>query len=274
MSSKKHRNSAQPRQPAAPPKYAVGDQVRVKYGTPDPDFPEFPLGGWTGIVTEVDHDTRTYFYMLKWNQFTLDNMHPVFRKRCARDGMDAELNRLSEENLELATGDNLPLEQPAQIVTPPLCPTDQDDRIRAIFGLTSDDPLPESGSETFRQYFACLAVKLRFPFEALYQGATGGFQRGDKHKVTVVGLADPDRYCPEEIGLLFRVQRDPELAQALRAYRRSHGGLFGFLLSLLGRSKSQVPDDGDYLPLSDLDLAKGLAQRQLLEDFDYWMWNY
>ena len=30
------------------PRFQVGDKVRVKYGVIDPDFPDIPLGGWTG----------------------------------------------------------------------------------------------------------------------------------------------------------------------------------------------------------------------------------
>ena len=36
------------------PRFQVGDKVRVKYGVIDPDFPDIPLGGWSGTVTEID----------------------------------------------------------------------------------------------------------------------------------------------------------------------------------------------------------------------------
>ena len=36
------------------PRFRVGDKVRVKTGVIDPDFPDIPLGGWTGTVTEVE----------------------------------------------------------------------------------------------------------------------------------------------------------------------------------------------------------------------------
>ena len=35
------------------PRFKVGDKVRVKHGVIDPDFPDIPLGGWTGTVTEI-----------------------------------------------------------------------------------------------------------------------------------------------------------------------------------------------------------------------------
>ena len=40
------------------PRFQVGDKVRVKSGVIDPDFPDIPLGGWSGTVTEVEQDRR------------------------------------------------------------------------------------------------------------------------------------------------------------------------------------------------------------------------
>ena len=38
------------------PRFQVGNNVRVKYGVIVPDFPDIPLGGWTGTVTEIIKD--------------------------------------------------------------------------------------------------------------------------------------------------------------------------------------------------------------------------
>ncbi len=35
-------------------RFPVGSRVRVRAGTTDPDFPDLPLGGWTGKVRETD----------------------------------------------------------------------------------------------------------------------------------------------------------------------------------------------------------------------------
>jgi hypothetical protein len=41
------------------PRFTVGDKVRVRSGVSDPDFPDMPLGGWTGTVTEIiEHKGR------------------------------------------------------------------------------------------------------------------------------------------------------------------------------------------------------------------------
>ena len=128
---------------ASPTQVLVGDRVRVKYGVADPDFPDIPIGGWAGTITEVHQDGRFPLCSVEWNQSTLDNMHPVFRKRCERDGLKETCSVLGEEDLEADVGDPVPMEQPTNIVTRPLRTTDQDDRIRAILGLTT---IPFNGS--------------------------------------------------------------------------------------------------------------------------------
>ena len=47
------RKKRRPR-PTFPARFTVGTKVRVKPGTTDPDYPDIPLGGWTGAITEVD----------------------------------------------------------------------------------------------------------------------------------------------------------------------------------------------------------------------------
>ena len=49
------------------------------------------------------------------------------------------------------------IEQPTVIRTRSLDPRDQDDRVRAVFGLTGDDPLPEVGERTLCRYHRHLA---------------------------------------------------------------------------------------------------------------------
>ena len=50
MPTKQKRKGNKPRQPSPPPRFSVGDRVRVKTGVPDPDFPDIPLGGWAGTI--------------------------------------------------------------------------------------------------------------------------------------------------------------------------------------------------------------------------------
>ena len=60
MSTKKKQKPLKRRKPSTPPRFAVGDRVRVKQGTADPDFPDILLGGWAGTITEVNHDGKSH----------------------------------------------------------------------------------------------------------------------------------------------------------------------------------------------------------------------
>src|SRR5881275_1960154 len=128
---------------SSPPRFEPGDKVRVRHGVLDPDFPDIPLGGWAGTVKEVERAKGETTYLIAWDRATLKGMHPVYRKRCERDGLEVESMWLGEEDIEPDTGEPAPIEQPTRIITRPLKMSDQDDRIRAILGLTSDDPLPK-----------------------------------------------------------------------------------------------------------------------------------
>jgi len=66
-----------------------GDIVQVRSGIKDADFPDITIGGWVGEITEVD-DQSPVTYMITWNEETLRLMHPVFKRRCERDGLDME----------------------------------------------------------------------------------------------------------------------------------------------------------------------------------------
>ena len=87
----------------------------------------------------------------------------------------------------------VPIEQPTTIVTPPLSVKDRDDRIRAVFGLTHDDLIPQVNPETLLIYFRYLRATLTFPFPATYWD----FGRLHDQKITVMIHGLPD---PEEIG--------------------------------------------------------------------------
>ena len=257
----------------------MGDRVRVKYGVPDPDFPDIPLGGWAGIVTEVGQPGRFPLYSIEWSQFTLDNRHPIFRKRCERDGLDEKSSRHGEEDLEADIGDPVPLEQPTNIVTRPLSKNDQDDRIRAILGLTSDDPLPEANGENLCKYHGHLTAHLKFPFLGIYSKETGPFQ-SRKCTVNVAGLVALDDYEPQECyGLLCDIQHDADSKDSFVVQGRvkDRGTLLGFIQRMMGFSAPQKEEDveEDYcLPLGDIEVKKDSPNRKLIADYSYWLHNH
>ena len=97
------RERGRPR-PTFPARFAVADRVRVKPGTTVPDFEDIPLGGWAGTIREVDRQSNPPGYLIEWDKHTLDHMHPVYLKRCERDGLELESMWLGEDDIEPATG--------------------------------------------------------------------------------------------------------------------------------------------------------------------------
>ena len=147
-------------------RFKAGDKVRVRHGVPDPDFADIPLGGWAGTVKEIEQAKGEITYLIVWDRTTLRGMHPVYKKRCERDGLELETMWLGDEDLEADDGTHVSIEQPTAIVTKPLSEKDQGDRVRKVLELTHDDPLPEVSPKTLRAYHRYLAANLKFPFRA------------------------------------------------------------------------------------------------------------
>jgi hypothetical protein len=177
------------------PRFKAGMKVRVKHGVRDPDFPDIPLGGWAGIIREVEQAKGQTTYLIAWDRATFLGMHPVYKKRCERDGLELETMWLGDEDLEPDDGTPVSVEQPTSIVTSPLSEKDQDDRVRMALGLTHDDPLPEVSRKTLLAYHRYLAANLKFPFKARSES--------DGMSLTVHRLTDPREYdLDEDEGLL------------------------------------------------------------------------
>ena len=169
-------------------------------------------------------------------------MHPVYKKRCERDGFEFEEYWRNEEDVEPDPGGPLCIEQPKEITSKPLSPKDQDDRIRMVFGLTSDDPLPDADEDTLRAYQKYLAANLSFPLEAVHSHETGPFT-DRTGGVTILGLG-----APEDEAML--------------------DDMYGILCEArLGKRLVT-------LPLGELEVAKGKPNRQLIADYCYWFWNW
>jgi len=223
----------------SPPAFSVGDAVRAKPGVTDPDFPYISLGGWAGTILEIgDGDLRTY--LLAFNERTLKSIPPIYHKPCERLGFEADQIWLSEQELEPDNGEPVQIEQPTRIISEPLSMADQDDRIRMIFGLPSDDPLPETDDESLLAYHKYLAANLSFPFEAKYSFDAGPLQ-SKTCSITVLGILNPDDFPCDEYGLFCQARRGSEQIE---------------------------------LSLADVEVGKGNRNRQLVEDYWYWFVNW
>lgn len=59
-------------------KFQIGEELRVRHGIADTDYPDMPLGGWAGMIAEIHGDDM---YTVRWSKETLAAIHPVFKKR-------------------------------------------------------------------------------------------------------------------------------------------------------------------------------------------------
>ncbi len=221
------------------PRFNVGDKVRVSSGVSDPDYDDLTIGGWAGTIAEVQNGTPPTL-LVRWTKQTLKKQSPIYRKRCERDGFDGNEMWLVEGDLEPDIGGPITIERSNNVVTRPLSMNDQDDRIRAVFELTSNDPLPEAHNETLVTYFKYLANKLSFPFEAKYSFETGPIQ-SKTFSITVLVLLDPDDCPGDEYGLFCQARRDRQRIE---------------------------------LALTEVEVGKGNRNGQLVDDYSYWFVNW
>jgi hypothetical protein len=187
---------------SVPARFEPGDKVRVKRGVRDPNFSDIPLGGWAGTIKEVEQSEGQTTFLIAWNRATLRDMHPIYKKRCERDGLELESMWLWDEELEPDDGTPVPIEQPTSIVTKPLSEKDQDDRVRMALGVTHDDPLPDVNRKTLLAYHRYLAAHLKFPFKAKSES--------DGMSLTIHRLLDPEEYDLDEFEGLFCEARSRE----------------------------------------------------------------
>lgn len=239
MARKKRKKPTRQKRPAFHAKFSAGTQVQVKAGVKDPDYPDIPLGGWSGIIEKVDRNSRPIRYLIEWDEHTLANMHPVYRNRCERDGLDEETIWLGEEDITSAADKPVPMEQPKNLITRTLRKNDQDDRVRAVFGLTSDDPLPDGNEATLSQYHYYLRRHLSFPFKAKFSVEIGPFEEKE-YTFEVVDLLDPED-CDLDDGLCCEAVREDETLD---------------------------------LPLGGIEVTTNVHNRQMIEDYSYWFWNW
>ncbi len=155
-----------PRTPGQAAHFAKGDRIRAKRGVVHSQYPDIPLGGWVGTVTRIAW-LIPLSYEVRWTEQTLADAHSVYFKRCRRNNEKPGTYWLDEEQMELDSAEQpVEMEQPTNLVVKPLSADEEDDRLRMVFGLTSDDPLPVVDEDTEQQYRDYLNAHLAFPFNA------------------------------------------------------------------------------------------------------------
>ncbi len=89
-------NQKRKKLPAA--EFQISEKVRVRHGVKDGDYPDMPLGGWAGTIAEFSDNG---IYTVRWSEETLASIHPVFEKRCEKDGLEFDQYWLGADDLEL-----------------------------------------------------------------------------------------------------------------------------------------------------------------------------
>ena len=217
--------------------FAKGSLACVKQGVVHERYPDLPLGGWVGRVKRIGWLTPIG-YAVHWTQPTLDRAHAVFFKRCRRDDLKPHRYWLDEDQLEAAADETpVAMEQPERIITRPLATDDPDDRVRMVFGLTSDDELPAADEPAQRHFLDYLKGHLTFPFAAEYAPACV-LSASKSEMATVLGFAEPplDR-------------KDGIVCVARQGENEFHA------------------------PLSNLRIGKDDANYRHVEDYTYWLWE-
>lgn len=217
--------------------YAKGQLVQVKHGIVHDFYPDIPLGGWVGEIKRIGWLTPIG-YAVHWTKPTLEQAPAVYFKRCRRDLEKAYRHWLDEDQLEAAASETpTAMEQPTKLLTRRLSEEDPDDRIRRVFGLTSNDPLPGHNERTQAQFLDYLKTHLSFPFKAEYATASM-LASGGQETVEILGFA-AQPINPEE-GIVCQVEK--------QAHRFE-------------------------VPLSTIRLDETDANFRHLDDYTYWLWG-
>jgi hypothetical protein len=125
-------------------RFAIGTRVRVKAGTRDPNFPEMPLGGWSGKVQKIRYEAAGPAYLLEWDRHTRRHRHPTYRRRCEQEDLDPDRMWLGEDDLEEEQGQPAAIEQPTDLPDSPGDPNEE-----------AESAGPTSGPRTGDEWLAC-----------------------------------------------------------------------------------------------------------------------
>ncbi len=81
--------------------YETGTRVRVRDGVVSPEFPEIPIGGWTGAVMEATGKPPLVYYIIEWDQATLDAMPAEYVQKCEAQMLYHRMANLPETDVEV-----------------------------------------------------------------------------------------------------------------------------------------------------------------------------
>ena len=172
----------------------IGDSVRIKEGTVEPDFEDQSIGGWQGRVTGIYKDEEDdVFLRIVWDSLTLRSMPEIYLSYIEESGLDFSTMFLNIDCVELVSArDNESNRQKAVKEIEKKIPLygldEQDRRIAKILKGVSEYDYNKS----FKKWKTHLAKTLIFPFDARiseYQ-ERGSLKLGDVLNIKKISSAE------------------------------------------------------------------------------------
>ena len=186
----------------------IGDSVRIKEETADPDFEDQSIGGWQGRVTGIYKGEEDDVLLdIVWDSLTLKSMTDLYLSYIEESGLDFSTMVLDIDCVELiSTRDNESNRQKAikEIEKKiPLHGLDEQERriVKILKGVGEYDY-----KKSFQKWKTHLAKTLIFPFDALiseYQ-ERGSLKFGDVLNVKKISSVE------EQYGIIVEASLEKE----------------------------------------------------------------
>ncbi len=74
--------------------------MRIKAGTPLPEFPELSIDGWTAMILETRGKGSDLQYIIEWDNSTVENMPQSYRDQCEERGLFFRMACLPAHQIE------------------------------------------------------------------------------------------------------------------------------------------------------------------------------
>ncbi|MEZ6047025.1 MAG: hypothetical protein R3C11_15875 [Planctomycetaceae bacterium] len=82
-------------------KLTAGTRIRIKEGTPLPEFPEIVCGGWTGEIMEQIGKKTSPRFVLQWDEQTVSQFDDDFIAQCESKNLYHLMACFEAEDLEI-----------------------------------------------------------------------------------------------------------------------------------------------------------------------------
>ncbi|MCA9024179.1 MAG: hypothetical protein KDA86_03090 [Planctomycetaceae bacterium] len=86
-------------------KLTTGAAVRIKQGTPLPEFPDVCIDDWTAIILETKGRGADLQYIIEWDDATVEKMPQSYQDQCEEQGLFFRMACLPADQVEQAMSD-------------------------------------------------------------------------------------------------------------------------------------------------------------------------